>query len=599
MHATSLAAVALFGITFLPAQAPPVAPQSLEDLLPVSTYATMRFGGLAACREAANELPLAAVVQAFLQRIPPEVRATRVEAHLDEAAGEVRAALQQMGITPSDLRAVMARPMVLAIGRISIEGMGPSVALLVDEGVDGQQIQRFFDTLAQLLPAIDARAKVVPATIAGVNVRHVQSGELPSVFAGSVGGAFVVTNSRGYLRELADVAAGKQPGLGRATRLAALQRQLPAPALASCFVNAASVCAVVAPHLPYEADDFAQALGLGQVDAVYAATTAAAAGGTDLLHVGVGGSEKGMMKVLVAAPVDWSFANACSSNTVLCGAVSFDVRGAIAAFERFTTLLPREVGEELRRELAQGLDEELHFGNGPATTPRTVLDAFGTQVAFAFSLEKGAVPKPELLVRVAVRDATAVGAMLQRLEAAVAEGAGLEWKTRKAGEHEVRFCSVPLEAARLQLSPSYLLQKDALWLASDAAALVRALRQGDDAESSLTAQADFKQMIADTKGACGVLHLRSFRAVEIGWRTVETMGYPQLDAHKDEIGFGSEALPDAETMAKALGTSTFSYHVDGAGVTWRSHGTFTFGALLAALGAGGDDMLGRAGGKVY
>ena len=106
-------------------------------------------------------------------------------------------------------------------------------------------------------------------------------------------------------------------------------------------------------------------------------------------------------------------------------------------------------------------------------------------------------------------------------------------------------------------------------------------------------------MTDDSQGASGIRHLRLFRAAELGWRTVEQLAYPQLDAHKDEVGFGSDSLPDAETMAKALATSTFVFQVDAAGMTVRSHGTLGFGSLLAALGAAADEVLHRASGKIY
>ena len=126
-----------------------------------------------------------------------------------------------------------------------------------------------------------------------------------------------------------------------------------------------------------------------------------------------------------------------------------------------------------------------------------------------------------------------------------------------------------------------------------------ALRSGKDAEQSLFAQEDFTKLAALAGGASGVVHLRLFRAAELGWRSLETLVYPQLDAHKDEVGFGSEALPDTETMAAALGTSTFLYRVDDDGLSIENHGTFSLGALLAAFGSLGDEVFSRASGKIY
>jgi hypothetical protein len=75
---------------------------------------------------------------------------------------------------------------------------------------------------------------------------------------------------------------------------------------------------------------------------------------------------------------------------------------------------------------------------------------------------------------------------------------------------------------------------------------------------------------------------------------VETLGFPQLDAHRDQIGFGSEVVPDGEAMGKALGASTVAAYADGTGFTLRSHGTLGFGSVLAGLGAGLDEVLKRA-----
>ena len=72
---------------------------------------------------------------------------------------------------------------------------------------------------------------------------------------------------------------------------------------------------------------------------------------------------------------------------------------------------------------------------------------------------------------------------------------------------------------------------------------------------SLAAADDFVEMARSADGASGVLHVRAFRGVELGWRTVETMLYPLLDARADEVGFDSQALPDQDQLAAALGTT--------------------------------------------
>lgn len=598
MQANLLRCVPSFLIALpLVAQAPPQLPLTAEGLLPASTYAAVRFGGLAACGRAATSLPLAEVVHGFLHRVPAEVRAEHLDQHLDLAADRVRQGLQQAGLRTNDARGFLSRPMTLAMGRVSIEGMGPSVALIIEIGDQKNEINRVVQWSAQQLVRRIGGGESAEVDIDGHRFHSLVLAEGPSLFAGALGGHYIATNSRGFLREMIAVAAGKGQALTKSSRLLQLNEQLPAPALASLFVNTARVFSSFAPHLPYEAEEWSAALGLGQIDALYAATTASKGAGDDVLHLGIGGSEHGLMKALVATPVDLGFAQSCSANTVAFMAGSCDAPAVLAAFHRFAELLPASAREEMMAGLADEVGNELQvFGSSPQELHR-VLQSFGTQVSVALALEKGAVPKPELLVRVAVRDRGVVGGLLQQLEAKVAEDVGLEWKTRKAGEHEVRFCNVPLPQANLQLSPCYVLTQDALWLGSDAQALVRAMRQ--DGADSLAVQPDFQDLVAASQGASGVMHLRLFRAAELGWRTVETWAYPRLDAHREEVGFGSDTLPDSEAVAKALGTATFLYRVDDDGVTLHSRGTFTFGTLLAALGACGDEVLSRATGKVY
>lgn len=581
------------------AQAPHVAPPATDDVLPASTYASVQFGGLSACRRSATAMPLAVLVDNFLKRVPAETRATRVDQSLDHAAQHLQHHLQQVGLSAADLRAVLGQPMTVAIGRLSIEGMGPSVALVIEEGESAAAIGRCTAAIENLARQFGAGIVFDDVKIGDLTVRHATMPDGPPVFLGSVGGYFVLTNSRGQLREIADVVRGVQPGLARTTRLADLRRRLPQPALASVFVNTASVASMLDAHLPYEAAAFGAALGLGQCDALYAGTTASARGGSDVVHFGLGGSERGLMKALVAQPADLGFARLCSQNTVVFAAGSFDAQAVLDAFSHFVELLPAPAREQADVNLRRGLDRGLRRFGTTREAVAGLVHAFGNQVGFALSLEKGAVPKPEVLVHVAVRDATVVAPVLQQLEAMVAERGHVEWKTRKVGEHEIRFCNVDADEIQLKLSPCYVLTEKALLLGSDAAALVRALRQGDQPEESFAAQPDFKALQATAAGGSGVLHLRLFRGVEIGWRTVETMVYPQLDAHQQEVGFSSEALPDAESMAKALGTSTFVYNVDDDGITWKSHGTLAFGSLLAGFGALADDLLSRASGKVY
>jgi len=584
--------------TLVAAQSVPLQPRTVVDVLPASTYAAVRFGGLDACRQAVGQLPMTQLVESFFGELPAELRDQILEEGLAEAADELRQNLQEAGIKPAELRAVLSQPMAVAVGRLSIEGMGASICLLVEEGNRRQEINNTMRAVGRLMPRLGVDLKVGRDEIAGHKLYHLHIEDGPPVFAGWMGNHYVVSNSRGFLKEIANVQLGKQPSLATTTRVGQLRQQLPAPPLMSMVVNASTVMDAIAPHMPYEAADMSDALGLGRLDLIYSAMTASERGGTDLLHVGIGGSESGLAKALVAKPADLSFANVCSPNTIVFGAGSFDLPAVIDAFERFVKLLPAAAQQEIHREMGREMAREMrHMGTSP-TEVHSIMKAFGDQVGMAISLEKGAVPKPELLVRLSVDERGPVSSLMQRIEALSTREAHVEWRSRKAGDHEVRFCNVQVED-QLQLSPCYVLDEGNLWIGSDVAGLVRALRRAGKPQKSLAATEDFAQMAREATGASGVVHIRSFRGVEIGWRSVETMLYPMLDANADEIGFDSEALPDSEELAAALGTTTFVYRVDDDGVTVKTEGPMAMGALLAAFGMLGDEVLSRATGKVF
>lgn len=591
MNTTSLSCSLLALGLALPAQAPPPVKRTVEDLLPASTFASVRFGGLDACLAAADELPAGAVIQRFLEQVPPETRAEHLDQWLDQAGSQVRKVLQRQGIAPADLRALLSCEHVVGVGRPTIEGMGPSVALLVAAGNNGDAIER----LAAAVEAMGARHRVLAGTkdveIHGVKARQWVTRDGPPIYVASVGGTFVLTNSRGYLAEIGAVARGEQPALAKGSTLGRVRGRMPGEMLASMFANTKRLCSMADPVLPYEISEWADVLGIGKLDGVYAATSAGDHGATDVLHVGLRGSTAGLFKVAASRPLDLSVAQCCSADTVVFGAMRCDVPGLIGAFDRFLDLLPAEAGDEARREIHEEMSRELRrLGTSPQEI-HGLLEAFGDQMAVALSLEKSAVPKPELMVRIDVRDAEKIAALLLRIEAIVADETGLEWKERRVDGTAVRFVNVDVEQ-QFKLSPCYALTDDALMIGSDTACLVRALRT--DPEDSLAAQDDFVEMGKAAAGAFGVLHLRLFRASELGWRTAETMLFPQLDAHADEIGFDSEALPDGEELSAALGTSTVAAFVDESGFTLVNHGTLGWGTWLAAFGTVADDVLGRA-----
>lgn len=215
----------------------------------------------------------------------------------------------------------------------------------------------------------------------------------------------------------------------------------------------------------------------------------------------------------------------------------------------------------------------------------------------ALSLANDGLPKPELLMRLTLRDGGTVARLLQRLERATGEN-GLEWRTRTVDGIDVRYCQLPLGDSPLQLTPCYARVGDTLWLGSEVAVLVRALRPTEGHEG-LDQQDDAPALLAQAGDANGVLHVRTGHLAAMLWPLLETWVIPQLDAQRDELGFGSEVLPDEELVQAALGTSTTVLRVDAHGFTVEQHGPTRFGQQMAALGFVVDELLARAAAKIF
>ena len=105
------------------------------------------FGGLERCTGAVREHATATLVQELLKMLPKELLESQLGSKLDEAAAGLREGLEQGSLSPTVLRSVLQRPMAIGVGRLTIRGMGPSLALVVDEGNAGGDLDKLIDEL--------------------------------------------------------------------------------------------------------------------------------------------------------------------------------------------------------------------------------------------------------------------------------------------------------------------------------------------------------------------------------------------------------------------------------------------------------------------
>ncbi|GAB4161095.1 MAG: hypothetical protein Fur0037_27830 [Planctomycetota bacterium] len=572
--------------------------QAPEDMLPASSYGYLSFAGTGAAARAAREMPARDLVRSVLDALPEDVRQGVVEARLEQAADVVERGLRELGVGPATLRSLLQRPMAIGVGRLTLGGMGLSVALLIDCKEHGDDVEAMAGALFDLAKRRVRDLAAEDVEFAGARLCAIKRTGEPmfDLLAGRIGDYWVLTNSRGYLREIADVMSGAKHGITRVPSVSESRGR--SPALASCFLNTGPSLSVLEPHLPYEAAAVGEALGLSGLDGVYAELSASSSGGRQLLHFGLAGNPEGLLKTAFRGPLTFEAAKWCSPKAACFATASMDLAAIEPAFEAFSEALPlwmrsrlnaawRGAGRGLRRSGIDRAELERLFG------------ALGPRVSLAVDLAPLPIPIPEPLLFVEVRDWEVVKPWLDRLEDSVARAAGSEWRVREANGASIRYCEVRPEGG-IRLAPCYVHRDGMLVISSQVQNLLSALgRHADPSGGSLFTEPDFAAAVQANPHANAFAHLRWFQAAEIGWRFVETNAGRILDAKADEIGFGSEVLPDRDTVAKALGACTIAARINRSGVTLVSTGSLGAASWLAACCACIDEILARAAGRIF
>jgi hypothetical protein len=314
------------------------------------------------------------------------------------------------------------------------------------------------------------------------------------------------------------------------------------------------------------------------------------------MHLGFTGPRQGLLKTAFKGPVSVAAARYCSEDAVAFAAGSLDLPAVVDAFQALADALPEQAGREVRRGLLREMQRELRqIGMTPEALDQ-LLRSFGNNMAVAVDLQKGPTPLPEVLLFAEVKDFERVAPLLARMEQASAEEAGVEWKTRKAGDSEIRYCNVNVGVA---ISPCWVRHEGMLIFSSHVRSLVSALGRVQKGEGSLAGTADFRDMAQGCGDASLLVHLRLKTGAEVGWQAVEGMLRGLVDRNADMLGFSGDVVPETGQVAVAAGTMTFSVHVDDQGLLLRQHGTLAFGAALASVGRLADEVLERASAKVY
>lgn len=566
------------------------------DCLPASTWAMASFAGFDRCGEAVGGHRAAKLLKSFYDGLPQDVREQRVVAMLEQAAAQLREGVQQTPLRVAALRGFARRPMALGIGRPTVMGWAPSLALVVDEGNSGQDLDAL---LAQLASARPEPTRIQKGTVAGLACSVVEGDGMPTLYAVRETGTFVFTNSEGYLREILAVKRGEKPSISSATHLGAQRARLHESPLVEVFVNASTMGPMVAPFLPYETADIGRAVGVESIGGAYLAAGPSGEGTVETLDLQMPGAKNGLFKAALSGQVDFEAARYFDKETVAFAALRVDANALPDAFDRMLAQLPREVARDMRRDVTRDF---LHSFRGAGISDAEVAEFFGSMhgsITAGFSLGDTPAPIPGLTVVVRLRDVAAATKWLDKArEASVDQG--LQWKVRMQGETTIHYCAAPISGeGGIELTPSYAIHDGNLVIGSTTKVVLDALKQRADESTSLFREADFTVAMLAEESAMGLVHLRPGRLCERRWGLAETWLLPQLDANQQELGFSSEDLPEPEAIAAALGTSTISVTCDDEGLRLRMRGNLGLGGVAACFCVLVDEVLARATSKTF
>ena len=360
----------------------------------------------------------------------------------------------------------------------------------------------------------------------------------------------------------------------------------------SAYLNTESVLSVLDPFLPYEATEIGDAIGINGLNGIYLGISGTATGSAEVLHLGLTGSERGILRAPIAGPVSLEAARYCSKDTVVFGAAALDPTAFLDACERLFQLLPRAVRQEVHEELTRELGRELSQAGMSLEHLEGLLRSFGPSLSFALNVPQQ-LPIPEILAFLEVGNPQAIEPLLQ----AVVDESGLEWHTTTSRDREIYYTNVVVEG--VMLSPCFAFDDGMLIFSSHVRNLKAALSQKQNPEDSLAAQDSFRQLQQDVGDATALVHVRGNKMIDLMWPLAEGQMRMFLDTEGRQMGLNSDLMPEVEEVSRALGTSSLSLHIDEGGVFFKQVSNTGPGAMLAGAAMFLDAILQTAQGRVF
>ena len=289
---------------------------------------------------------------------------------LSQAVDMIRYGLGEVGMTPSEVHAVLNGPIAIGIGRPSLHSlMTPSVLMALDTRGREGKVEAVLRKLEAMLPqAIRNLDRMKPRwtslRIGDARVRRLEFESIGfRVHYATQNGFLLIGTGQGYLESALDVLAGKAKGIQRHPTVAKGREQLGGAPLMSAFLNTTPMMKAIEPSRRTTSKASATRSASATCAASGSARTMAGGASRDHFVLDLDGSPKGLMKALFSKPGTGLGAEYCAKDTGIFLNASIDIAAMQDALQRVLGHLPRELQDEfhheMEREVVREIDREM------------------------------------------------------------------------------------------------------------------------------------------------------------------------------------------------------------------------------------------------
>lgn len=573
--------------TVLPGQ------RDLATALPAHTWAYAADAGLDASAKAFHDDKLVALGRGLLdsdgwQQLQDLAR-ERAGRDFDEALG----ALNRVGLNVDRVRALLAGPIAIAVGRLTFMGNNvvPSVAIL--SGVkDEAAVTDCLADIERLIGQMHPQLAGSDATVAGVACRRFTlPRDMGSIVHGIADGTWIATNSEGFFADSVAALRGQVPNLAGNASLQRGRGEMHGTRLVEVFVNVQQFSASLTPLLPYEVASIGEAIGASDLPDLYLGAAHDGKSSCDVLHVMLPGAKSGILKAAFSSGATNAAARWVKPNTSLFASLRLDARAAGKAFEQVLAVLPKGAAAEMQKQMGREITREMRRELG--MTPEELLgmlSSLGSEVSITFDTPRPTPPFVTFAAFVELADAQKAHGLLDQLAASGQLG-NVESETVEGHQ----LWSTEMDVEGMQMSPSWGI-RDGWLVASNFKAVARRLvTEGPLASGSLADDPRFQKAAKAADGAAMFLTARFNPLLQSYWG-LATAGI-RLGA--DQVGIETDEVPTGEDVAGAIDDVVFALRADDHGFVFRQHCPIGVATMAAASAAGLEWFLKQAPRKIY